>query len=100
MEKGHNPTVGTLAHLGQVDVRIAAKGSDGDEAARLIAPVEAEIRQRLGDVVFGADADTLESQIAARLAAARARVAAAELGSAGSVTDRLATGVGAASPPA
>jgi nicotinamide-nucleotide amidase len=95
MEKGHNPTVGTLAHLGQVDVRIAAKGSDGDEAARLIAPVEAEIRQRLGDVVFGADADTLESQIAARLAAARARVAAAELGSAGSVTDRLATGVGA-----
>ena len=95
MEKGQNPTVGTLAHLGQVDVRIAAKGGDGDEAARLIAPVEAEIRQRLGDVVFGADADTLESQIAARLAAGRVRVAVAELGSAGSVTERLASGVGA-----
>lgn len=95
MEKGGNPTVGTLAHLGQVDVRIAAKGADGDEAGRLIAPVEAEIRRRLGDVVFGVDSDTLESQIAARLAAAGARVAAAELGSAGSVTDRLASGVGA-----
>lgn len=95
MEKGGNPTVGTLAHLGQVDVRIAAKGADGDEAARLIAPVEAEIRQRLGEVVFGADADTLESQIAERLAGARTRVAAAELGSGGSVTERLATGVGA-----
>ena len=95
MEKGGNPTVGTLAHLGQVDVRIAAKGADGDEAARLIAPVEAEIRKRLGEVVFGADADTLESQIAERLAGARTRVAAAELGSGGSVTERLATGVGA-----
>ncbi len=93
MEKGKNPTVGTLAHLGQVDVRIAAKGADADEAERLIEPAEAEIRRRLGDVVFGVDADTLESQLGARLRAARAMAAVAELGSAGAVAERFSAGI-------
>jgi nicotinamide-nucleotide amidase len=52
MDKGRNPTVGTLAHLGQVDVRIAPKGADAEEADRLIVPVEADIRERLDDAVF------------------------------------------------
>ena len=92
MEKGKNPTVGTLAHLGQVDIRIAAKGTDAADADRMIEPVEAEIRQRLGDIVFGVDEDTLEGQITARLRAGGARVAVAELGSAGAGAERLATG--------
>jgi nicotinamide-nucleotide amidase len=90
MEKGRNPTVGTLAHLGQVDIRIAAKGEDAAETASLIAPVEAEIRERLGDVVFGADDDTLESRISAGLLAAGARLAIAEIGTAGIACERLA----------
>ncbi len=94
MEKGGNPTVGTLAHLGQVDVRIAAKGVDAAESARLIEPVEAEIRRRLGDVVFGADQDTLEALVGARLRSAALTVAVAELGSGGAVTERLAAGIG------
>ena len=89
MEKGRNPTVGTLAHLGQVDLRIAAKGTDAAEAEALIAPVEEEIRRRLGDLIFGADSDTLESQISARLNAMGARVGLAELGSGGVVGERL-----------
>ena len=60
MAKGANPTVGTMAHPGQVDVRIAAKGSDEAAARALIAPVEAEIRARLGDTVFGTDGESLE----------------------------------------
>lgn len=90
MEKGQNPTVGTLAHLGQVDVRIAAKGADPAETDALIAPVEAEIRRRLGDLIFGADDDTLEGIVAERLARINGRVAVAELGSAGAVAQRLA----------
>jgi nicotinamide-nucleotide amidase len=93
MEKGKNPTVGTLAHLGQVDIRIAAKGIDAREAERLIEPVEGEIRRRLGDIVFGVDADTLESQVAARLRSAGALAAVAELGSAGAVAERFSAGV-------
>jgi nicotinamide-nucleotide amidase len=89
MEKGRNPTVGTLAHPGQVDVRIAAKAPGAEDAERLIVPVEADIRERLGDVVFGADADTLESEVAARLG--RARLAVAEQGTAGLASERLAS---------
>ncbi len=94
MEKSKNPTVGTLAHLGQVDIRIAAKGADSGEAERLIEPVEAEIRRRLGEIVFGVDSDTLESQVAALLRAAGAQAAVAELGSAGAVAERCSTGIG------
>ncbi len=92
MEKGGNPTVGTLAHLGQVDVRIAAKGGNEAEARALIAPVEAEIRSRLGDLIFGADEDTLEGLVAEQLARLRGGVAVAELGSAGAIAERLAAG--------
>jgi nicotinamide-nucleotide amidase len=90
METGANPTVGTLAHLGQVDVRIAAKGADAEEAERLIAPVEAEIRKRLGDAIFGADAETLEGEIGRRLAAMSTKIAMVEVGTAGAATERLA----------
>lgn len=94
MEKGRNPTIGTLAHLGQVDVRIAAKGSDAETAQRLIEPVEAQIRERLGDLIFGADSETLESVISAQVRRVGARVAVAESGSGGVVAERLAAGIG------
>lgn len=94
MEKGRNPTVGTLAHLGQVDVRIAAKGPEAETAHRLIEPVEAAIRERLGDLIFGVDAETLEGVILAHVERLGVRVAVAELGSAGVVADRLSQGLG------
>ena len=94
MEKGRNPTIGTLAHLGQVDVRIAAKGSDAETAQRLIEPVEAQIRERLGDLIFGADSETLESVISAQARRVGARVAVVESGSGGVVAERLAAGIG------
>ena len=47
-----NPTVGVLAHPGQVDVRIAAKAAGRQEAMDLIGPVEEEARRLLGRHVF------------------------------------------------
>ena len=94
MEKGRNPTVGTLAHLGQVDIRIAAKGPDAEMALRLIEPVEVEIRERLGDLIFGVDTETLEGVILTHVQRLGLRVAVAELGSAGVVADRLSQGLG------
>ena len=55
-----NPTVGVLAHPGQVDVRITAKAVDQDDADRMIAPVEQEVRQLLGDHVFATDDQTMQ----------------------------------------
>lgn len=56
-----NPTVGLAAHTGVVDVRIAAKAETEEQATALIAGIEQEVRSRLGAVVFGADADRLET---------------------------------------
>lgn len=55
-----NPTVGLAAHPGQVDVRITAKASSEREADQLIEEVEHELRQRLGEWIYGVDQETLE----------------------------------------
>lgn len=61
LEELSNPTVGLSAHSGQVDVRITAKSDSNENADALIEPVEAIVRQRLGEWVYGADQDTLEN---------------------------------------
>ena len=59
-----NPTVGVLAHPGQVDIRIAAKASTTEEAQALIAPVDEKIRGLLGRHVFATDSQTMEDVVA------------------------------------
>jgi competence/damage-inducible protein CinA-like protein len=56
-----NPTVGLAAHNGVVDIRIAAKAETEEAADRMILEVENDLRERLGEVVFGVDEDTLEN---------------------------------------
>src|SRR5215216_1709319 len=60
LEMLSNPTVGLAAHTGVVDIRIAAKAKSESEADEMIARIEKQIDERLGDVVFGADEDKLE----------------------------------------
>ena len=93
-ERLANPTVGLAAHAGLVDIRLAAKAKNENEADRLIAEVETAIRARLGNAVFGADEETLE-RAALKAAAARGwNVAALESG----LDGRLARGLSAAQP--
>jgi len=54
-----NPTVGLAAHSGQTDVRITAKGDTEAEAEAMIAPIEADLRKRLGIAIYGVDQETL-----------------------------------------
>ena len=63
LETLSNPTVGLAAHTGVVDVRIVAKAKSENDADKMIAKVEADIRERLGSVVFGADDDRLENVV-------------------------------------
>ena len=84
-----NPTVGVLAHPGQVDVRIAAKAGDEDEATKLIAPVEAEVRELLGRHVFAADDESMENVVGALLRQQNVTVAAYEDLTSGQVAERL-----------
>lgn len=58
-----NPSVAFLIKESEVQVRISAKAAARESADRLIAPVEHEVRNRLGDAVFGVDDETVESLI-------------------------------------
>lgn len=60
LETLSNPTVGLAAHTGVVDVRITAKAGSEAEADAMIAEIERQARERLGNFVFGADEDKLE----------------------------------------
>jgi nicotinamide-nucleotide amidase len=84
-----NPTVGVLAHPGQVDVRIAAKAANRDEAERLIAPLEAEVRKVFGDAIFAADEETMERVIGKLLREKNKTVAVYEDLTCGGLAERL-----------
>ena len=56
---GSNPMVGLAAHAGQTDIRISAGARTEAEAAALIAPMEAELRKRLGVAVYGSGKETV-----------------------------------------
>lgn len=58
-----NPSIGIYAKQDGVYVRIAAKAENADRARELIAPVEEEARRILGEIVWGADNETLEAAI-------------------------------------
>ena len=90
-----NPTVAYLASEGEVRVRLSAKGRSPGEAAALIAPVEEEVRRRLGDAVYGADDETLESVVGHLLGERELRVATAESVTAGGLAARIADAPGA-----
>jgi nicotinamide-nucleotide amidase len=85
-----NPTVGTRAHPGQTDIVITAKADSDAEAEALIAPVEAQIRERLGFRVFGVDQDTVAGVVARDLAAAGMSLAIVELTTQGELALQLA----------
>jgi hypothetical protein len=63
-----NPTVGLAAHSGQTDVRITAKADTEAEAEAMIAPIEADVRRRLGIAVYGVDQETVPEVVGRLLA--------------------------------
>ena len=63
LERLTNPTVGLLAHPGQVDIRVTAKAQSESEAWQLSRPIVEEVKHRLGENIYGVDAETLENVI-------------------------------------
>jgi len=90
LQTSSNPTVGLSAHPGQTDIRIAAKAASEEEARALIAPVEAEIRERLKLYVCCADDETLEDLVMRQLAERGLTLASVEAGTRGQLAGRLA----------
>lgn len=78
-----NPTVGLAAHTGVVDVRITAKAESETAAGALIAEVERDVRNRLGNAVFGADEDSLDAVTLQEVAKRGWSLVAVEFGAGG-----------------
>ncbi len=89
-----NPTVGLSAHFGQVDIRITVKADSEQVAAHLIQPVEETIRNRLGDSIYGADAETLADVALRSIAAQKLSLCALEAGTGGEIIRQLALAKG------
>ena len=84
-----NPTLAFLVRPTGVIVRITAKAENGEAARRLIEPMEKEIRARLGDLVYGADDETMEEVVGRELASHGFTAATAESCTGGLVASRL-----------
>ncbi len=67
MNEMENPTLAPYAKIGEVELRLTAKAADEAAARALIAPAEAEVRAKLGDMVYGADVGSIEAVAFAEL---------------------------------
>ncbi len=56
-----NPTLAPYAKEGECELRITAKADNETAARAMLAPVEKELRERFGDLIYGADVDSLEA---------------------------------------
>jgi nicotinamide-nucleotide amidase len=85
-----NPTIAFLASgIEGLKVRITAKAGDEATARELLEIEEAELRAILGSTVFGVDGDTMESVVAAALAARGWTLGLAESLTGGLLASRL-----------
>jgi len=84
-----NPKIAVLAHDFRVDVKIMAKASDRAAADDLIAPVEAELRQRIGRGIFGVDDERFEDALVRVLTQRGLTIATAESVTGGGISDTL-----------
>jgi nicotinamide-nucleotide amidase len=94
MAKGTNPTVGVLAHPGQVDVRITAKGGEEAEIERMLDEMDDLISSRLKHHVFGRDDQSMEDAVEALVRQTGITVASVENLTGGLLSQKLLSACG------
>jgi len=82
--------LGFRAHYPQIETKLTVRGVDPEDARRKLAPVEAEVRKRLGNFILAEDDQTLEGVVLAELILAEASLALVETFTAGQIAIRLA----------
>lgn len=97
LSHGANPTVAPYAHTGEVHLRITARAHSQEAANKLLHPLEHDIREILGDAVFGTDATTLEQAVVDLALLNHATIAVAESMTGGGLGERLTSVDGASS---
>ncbi|MGH7038084.1 MAG: CinA family protein, partial [Stellaceae bacterium] len=87
--------LGFRAHYPQIETKLTVRGASAADIAQKLAPVEAEIRRRLGNFILAEDDETLEGVVLRALAERGGSLALVETYTAGQIAARLASMPGA-----
>jgi nicotinamide-nucleotide amidase len=82
--------LGFRAHYPQLETKLAVRGTDMDDVRRKLAPVQAEVRRRIGNFILAEDDETLEGVVLAALAERRSTLALVETFTGGAIAARIA----------
>jgi len=86
-----NPTVAPYVGLGEVRLRIAARGRGQKESQEMVAQMEEKLRQRLDGYIYGKDEETLEEAVGKLLERKGLTLGVAESVTGGLVCHRITT---------
>lgn len=82
--------LGFRAHYPQLETKLTLRGSDPAGLRAKLAPVEQEVRRRIGNFIMAEDDETLEGVVLTRLAARHGSLAVVETLTGGQIAGRLA----------
>jgi nicotinamide-nucleotide amidase len=82
--------LGFRAHYPQLETKLTARGTDMEDIRAKLAPVEREVRKRLGNFVLAEDDQTLEGVILAELTMRQGSLCLVETFTGGQIAARLA----------
>jgi nicotinamide-nucleotide amidase len=82
--------LGFRAHYPQLETKLTVRGTDMDDVQRKLAPVEREVRKRLGHFIMAEDDQTLEGVVLGELASRQASLSVVEMFTGGQIAARIA----------
>jgi nicotinamide-nucleotide amidase len=81
--------LGFRAHYPQLETKLTVRGTDMDDVKRKLAPVEREVRKRLGNFILGEDEQTLEGVVLSALIERGGSLALVETFTSGQIAARI-----------
>jgi nicotinamide-nucleotide amidase len=87
--------LGFRAHYPQLETKLTVRGRDMDDVRAKLAPVEREVRKRLGNFILAEDEQTLEGVILSALTTRQGSLTIVEMFSGGQIAARFAPLIGA-----
>ncbi len=89
MEGLRNPTLAPYAKPGECLVRVTAKAETEEECEAMMEPVIREVRERIGDYIYGMDVESMQEMVLALLKEKGVTLSAAESCTGGLLAKRL-----------
>ena len=84
-----NVKLGFRAHYPQLETKLTVRGRDMDAIRSRLAPVQEEVRRRLGNFIVAEDDQTLEGNVLALLAGGNSSLAVVETFTSGQIAARI-----------